>query len=68
MLSQRGNLVIVDPHTPTPTIYFGGAKVETVEGIKVDWDARAQRVTLIMDNTPLAAAMKAAGIRVKVAL
>jgi hypothetical protein len=68
MQSQKGNLVIVDPHTSNPAVYFRGTKLNAVEGVRVDWDARSQRVTLIVSDATLAAEMKACGIRVRVAV
>lgn len=62
-----GSLVIVDAHTESPSVFFKGKKVDTVEGIKITWDADTNKVMLIINNTDLAAEMAKSGIKVRVA-
>ena len=61
----KGSLVIVDAHTETPTVYFKGRVVDTLEGIKVSWDQDTNKVMLIVHSSALAQEMTAAGIKVR---
>ena len=62
--SAPGALVILDPNTDTPSVFWKGAKIENLTGIRVV----DGKVVLTVTQTPLDllyAEMEAAGVKIK---
>lgn len=60
MQTVQTDLTIVGAHTPTPAVYWKGAAVPNITGLKVVGGV----VTLTIPEDPLLAEMAAAGIRI----
>ena len=67
MQITQGNLVLIGVNTPTPQVFFNGALVQGVTGIRVDWENDEQRVKLKVNGTDHTTyqALLAAGVHLK---
>ena len=68
MITATGSLTMVGLNTAKPTIFWNGAIVPNITGIRVDWEDDEQKVKLkVTDIDPaIQAAMIVSGITVKV--
>lgn len=42
--SAQGSLTMVGLNTPAPQVFWNGAQVPCITGIRVDWEADSQRL------------------------
>lgn len=65
--TAQGNLVLVGLNTDTPSVFWNGAPVEGVTGIRVDWEHDEQRVKLHVNGADDATyvALASAGVQIK---
>lgn len=68
MEATQGSLVLIDLNTPSPSLYWKGAKLTGVASVRVDWDDNDDhRVKLKMQgaDASLVADLRSNGILVK---
>ena len=61
----QGSLTMVGLHTSTPTVFWNGAEVKGLTGIKVNNINGVQLVVLTLAEDPVLAEMQQAGIVIR---
>jgi hypothetical protein len=67
MQTAQGNLVMVGLNTPAPQVFWNGAEVQGITGIRVDWENDEQRIKLKVNGTDEAmySELALAGVTIK---